>query len=263
MPVFRKSDTVSLNFSNQGNGEPVLLIHGVGSANEAWDGVLAAMATDRRYIRYDLRGHGRSSQTPGPYTLNDFVEDAIALIDHLELEKVHLIGFSLGGLIAQAIALNRPDRLKTLSLISTIAGRTEQEREQVRKRAETLARDGARAHLTVAVERWFTDDFRQKHPEVLEARRKLSLSNNPECYAAAHKVLATNDLADRLHEINLPTLVMTGENDIGSSARMAKLIHDRIKSSELHILPLLKHAVLLEAPTTIAKLLESFLKRSN
>ena len=129
----------------------------------------------------------------------------------------------------------------------------------MRQRAETLKTQGAATHLSVAVDRWFTDEFRAAHPEVLEARRQRSLQNNPACYAAAYEVLAGNDLADQLHDIKIPTLVVTGENDIGSSARMARLIHDRIEGSELHILPRLKHAVLLEAPDEIARLLNGFL----
>ena len=257
--TFKRSNSIALNYADDGTGQPVLLIHGVGSALDAWDGVIAEMRPDRRYIRFDLRGHGRSAATPGPYSLDDFVEDTIALLDHLEIARVDLIGFSLGGLIAQAIALDHPDRLNRLALISTIAGRTPDERETVRKRAKTLKTKGAVTHLSVAVERWFTDEFRKAHPEVLEARRKRSLENNPECYAAAYEVLAGNDLAERLSEISLPTLVMTGENDIGSNPRMAQLIHDRIKGSELHILPLVKHAVLLESPVRIARLLENFL----
>jgi 3-oxoadipate enol-lactonase len=257
--MFVISDSVALNFADDGSGPPVLLIHGVGSALDAWDGVIAAMSPNRRYIRFDLRGHGQSAHTPGPYNLNDFVEDTIALLDHLEIDKVDLVGFSLGGLIAQAIALEHPHRLGKLALISTIADRTPDEREQARKRAETLKTEGAATHLSVAVERWFTDEFRRNHPDVLEARRKRSLENNPETYAAAYQVLAGNDLADRLSEIELPTLVMTGENDTGSNPRMARLIHDRISGSELHILPLVKHAVLLESPERIAELLENFL----
>lgn len=261
--TFVRSDSVALNFKDEGSGPPVVLIHGVGSALDAWDGVIASMSPDRRYIRFDLRGHGQSAPTPGPYSLNDFVEDTIALLDHLALDKVDLIGFSLGGLIAQAVALDHPHRLNKLALISTIAGRTTQEREQVRKRAETLKTEGAATHLAVAVERWFTDEFRKAHPEVMEARRKRSLENNPETYAAAYQVLAGNDLAERLSEISLPTLVMTGENDTGSNPRMAKLIHEQIKGSQLHILPLLKHAVLLESPVKIAELLEYFLTTNN
>ncbi len=261
MPEFARSATVRLNYRDVGQGPPVLFLHGVGSSLEAWDGVIDALTDDYRYIRFDLRGHGNSAHTPGPYALSDFVADAIALLDHLNVETCHLVGFSLGGLIAQAIALDHPHRLKSLSLISTIAGRTPEEREAVRKRAQTLATEGAGAHLSVAVDRWFTDEFRARHPEILEARRKRSLENNPACYAAAYRVLAENDLADRLSGVNLPTLVANGENDTGSNPRMARLIHESISGSELHILPHLKHAVLLESPAKIAELLGHFLAR--
>jgi len=257
--VFRRSVDVALAYRDDGSGAPIVMIHGVGSSLDSWDGVLSHLAPTRRYIRFDIRGHGASARTPGPYTLDDFAEDAIALMDHLEVDTAEIIGFSLGGLIAQAVAVTHPERVSGLTLVSTVAGRTAQEQARVEARAETLAKEGAVGHLANAVERWFTDEFRAAHPEVLEARRKKSLLNDPDCYVAAYRVLAGNDLGDRLSRVAAPTLVMTGENDIGSSARMARFIHDQIEGSELHILPRLKHSVLLEAPDQVAALIEPFL----
>ncbi len=260
--LFHRSATVGLNYTDEGTGTPVLLIHGVGASLESWDGVVSRLDPNRRYIRFDLRGHGHSLRTAGPYALADFVDDAIALLDHLGVDKVDVIGFSLGGLIAQAIALSHPERLARLILVSTVAGRTPEEQDRVKERAETLAREGAITHLANAVDRWFTDEFVAAHPEVLEARRKKSMQNDPDCYVAAYRVLAGNDLGEHLTQVTVPTLVMTGENDIGSSARMAQFIHDQISGSQLHILPRLKHSVLLEAPDQIAAKVDPFLKRA-
>jgi len=257
--MLERSADVALNFRDEGDGTPVLLIHGVGADLESWQGVLSHLSPNRRYVRYDQRGHGASRRTPGPYTLQDLSNDAVALLDHLGLETVSVIGFSLGGLVAQAIALDHPERVQSLTLVSTVAGRTPDEQMRVTERAEILAREGATKHLANAVDRWFTPEFVAAHPEVLEARRQKSLQNDPDCYVAAYRVLAGSDLGDRLHQIDVPTLVMTGENDIGSNPRMSRFIHERIDGSELHILPRLKHSVLLEAPDQVASLIEPFL----
>ncbi|MEX0304873.1 MAG: alpha/beta fold hydrolase [Leisingera sp.] len=257
--MFERSADVALNFRDEGAGDPVLLIHGVGSDLESWDGVMSLLSPTRRYIRFDLRGHGASRRTPGPYTLADLVGDARALLDHLEIKRVSVIGFSLGGLIAQALALACPKQVQCLTLVSTVGGRTPEEQARVLERAETLAREGALTHLANAVDRWFTPEFVAAHPEVLEARRQKSLRNDPDCYVAAYRVLANNDLASDLCHIKAPALVMTGENDIGSSPRMSEFMASQIPDARLHILPRLKHSVLLEAPDQVAALIDPFL----
>ena len=131
----------------------------------------------------------------------------------------------------------------------------------VNDRAKMLLQKGALTHLTKAVDRWFTPEFVAANPEVLEARRKKTLQIDPDCYVAAYQVLAGNDLGDHLHRITVPTLVMTGENDIGSNPRMSDFIHTQINGSELNILPRLKHSVLLEAPELIGGLIEPFLAK--
>lgn len=257
--MFERSDTIGLNYRDEGAGEPVLLIHGVGANLESWDGVLSYLSPHRRYLRFDQRGHGKSRHTPGPYSLSDLSGDAVALLDHFGIQRVSVIGFSLGGLVAQAIALDHPSRVRCLTLVSTIADRTPDEQARVKERTEILAREGATKHLANAVDRWFTPEFAAAHPEVLEARRQQSLQNNPDCYVAAYRVLAFSDLGDQLHRITAPTLIITGEKDVGSNPRMSDFMHRHITGSELHILPRLKHSVLLEAPDKIGGLIEPFL----
>ncbi len=257
--TFFESRIGAHHYKLEGEGPCLTLVHGVGSYLESWDGVVERLGSRYRTLRYDLRGHGHSAKVPGPYSLDDFVADLRNLLDHLEIERTLLAGFSLGGLIAQAFALAEPARVGKLVLVSTVAGRSEAERARVLQRAGTLADKGAAAHLTEAVDRWFTADFIARHPEVLEARRRRSLENDPDCYAAAYRVLAESDLAGRLSEIAAPSLVMTGEADVGSTPRMAKVIADRIPDCRLHILPGLKHSVLLEAPDQVAEAMRAFL----
>ena len=255
---YLKAAGATIHYQIQGTGQPLTLIHGVGSDLTAWDGVIETLRGQYRVLRADLRGHGKSEKTPRPYSLRMFGDDLLALLDHLSVAKTHLVGFSLGGLIAQQAAIDVPERLSSLSVVSSIAGRTAEEKQRAAQRAKLIEEEGAQAHLAAAAERWFTDEFRAAHPEVLEKRRQKSLQNDPECYAAAYHVLAISDLADELHKITTPTLALTGECDIGSTPRMSRLIAERVQHGQAVILPKLKHSVLLEAPEKISAQLERF-----
>ena len=258
-PVFHGPGPAT-RYRLEGEGLPLVLVHGVGSRLEAWDGVVARFGPGFRVLRYDLRGHGLSGKPPGPYVLDDFVADLSALLDHVEIDRCHLAGFSLGGLIAQGFALAHPARLDKLALLSTVAGRTDEEKARVRARLETVDSGVSGAHFRKSLDRWFTQEFQQAHPEVIERLADQNRQNDPAAYAAAYRVLAESDLAARLHEIAAPSLVMTGEGDIGSNPRMARLMAECIPRAELKILPGLRHSILTEAPDLVAEALETFFR---
>ena len=247
-----------LNYMIEGRGPRAVLIHGVGGTLHNWDGVVARLKDRFELLRYDLRGHGGSEKVPGDYTLADFVVDHTALLDKLGWSSAHTVGFSLGGLIAQAIALEAAARIGKLVLISAITGRTEEESARARERARALGAGGSEGHLDQAVDRWFTREFQQRHPEVIEQRKAQARLQDPGCYAAAYRVLAEYDLAGEINAIRHPTLIMTGEFDGGSTPRMARLMNERIAHSSLHLLPGMKHSVLLEAPDMVAAQLQKF-----
>ena len=115
-------------------------------------------------------------------------------------------------------------------------------------------------HFENSVPRWFTGRFARENPELIAALAEQNRRNDPAAYAAAYRVLAESDLAERLHEIDRPTLVVTGENDVGSNTRMARLMHERIKGSQLTIIPEQKHSILTEVPDLVADLLVRFLQ---
>ena len=259
----RTLGTLSFHLQRSGEGQTLVLIHGVGADLESWDGVVEALGSGFDILRYDQRGHGKSSKPPGPYDLHDFVADLHDILQAEGAERTHIAGFSLGGLVAQAFALRYPGFVDRLILVSTVANRTQEEREKVLARADKLAGQGADAHLNDAVDRWFTAEFIAARSDVLEWRRRKSEQNDPASYAAAYRVLAESDLAEHLHMIRAPTLVITGERDTASTPRMAQYIADRVRQSECVILPKLKHSVLLEAPTRIAEEMERFLRKGN
>lgn len=245
----------------EGEGAWIVFVHGVGGSLEQWDGVVAELGGRYRTLRYDQRGHGQSSKPAGPYAIDDFVEDLAALTMSLGIDRFDLVGQSLGGLVVQGFALAYPARLKRLMMFAAVAGRTEAEQTAVLERLKIVESGIPGQHFQNSVERWFTDGFRAAHPERIEAYAARNQKNDPAAYAAAYRVLATTDFADRLHEIRLPTLIVTGEQDRGSNPRMARLMHDRIAGSELVILPGLRHALPFEVPEKVAALIEGFIEQ--
>ncbi len=240
--------------------DTVVLIHGLAGTLHLWDRVVPRLETRFHVLRYDLRGHGKSDVPDGEWSLDDFVGDLVALLDSRGLAAAHVVGFSLGGLIVQKLALDHAERVKRLVILSAIAGRIEEERENVRQRLRNVESDDVEANIALGVERWFSPEFRRDHPDLVQQRIDTYLATDRRGYLNAHRVFVTSDLADDLHRIDRPTLVMTGEFDPGSNVRMARFMHQAIEGSCLEILPGLRHAVLVEAPQVVAEKLDAFLR---
>lgn len=251
---------VELNYRLQGTGSlPLVCVHGVGSYLEAWDGVAARLGDACRILTFDLRGHGRSSKVRGRYEIDDFVDDVLALAAHAGFERFALAGFSLGGLIAQRLALTHSDVLTHLVLLATVAGRTPDERERVAARLAALQAGDRGAHYDASLSRWLTEAFQERHPELVAQLRKRNAENDPDCYASAYRVLAQTDFGGLIDRIGVPTLIATGADDTGSNPRMAHFMHQCIPHSQLEILPGLRHSILVEAPDQVATLMRRFL----
>lgn len=254
-----KTEDGILNYEVGGDGAPLVLVHGVGASLRSWDGVCAELETEFTLIRPDLRGHGQSAPIEGAYSIDRFAADIIAVMDAAGVARAHLAGFSLGGLIAQKLATDHADRFDRIVILSAVAGRTEQERAKVVARLDMIREGGMEAITGAATDRWFTEDFARRHPEVIEKRIAELKTVHLESYLEAYRVFGLTELIDTLHRIDRPVLVMTGEFDQGSNTRMARAMHDLIPGSELIILPGLKHSVLVEAPKLIAGHLRDFL----
>jgi (E)-2-((N-methylformamido)methylene)succinate hydrolase len=188
------------------------------------------------------------------------VQDVVDVLDACAVPSAHVVGFSLGGMIAQGIALQHASRVCRLVLLSAVAGRTAEERERVQARLAILRDQGVAAMTGAAQERWFTKDFIARNPDLVARRMRQLQENHAPSYAAAYTVFSTSDLGEELHAIRAPTLVATGEHDIGSNTRMARFMHAQIEGSRLEILPGLRHSILVEAPELVARLVRGFLR---
>ncbi len=238
----------------------VILIHGLGGTLNIWDPIAGVLEHRFSVLRYDLRGHGQSDVPAGDWSLEDFVRDLEAIFIDKSLPHAHLVGFSLGGLIVQQFALSYPERVGQLAILSAVAGRTDTERQHVQERIRNLEKGDLNANIALALERWFSPEFRQNHPERVQKRIAELRATSPAGYFQAYRVFVLSDLAEHLSQIQCETLVMTGEHDPGSNVRMARLMHETIPGSKLEILPDLRHSVLVESPQLIAEKLDSFLR---
>jgi len=252
-------DEINIRHDNVGApGTPVVLIHGVSDNLAAWDRVLDAWQPDRPVVRYDLRGHGDSFHPAPPWSINDFVVDHRQVLDRLGYPTAHTVGFSLGGLVAQAVAARQPTRVARLVVVGAIAGRTEAERSAVLDRLANIESLGPVEVAKQSVERWYTAEYLAAHPEVAEETIRKMAQLNPISYRAAYRVLATSDLVSELPNITAPTLALTGEHDVGSPPRMTLTIASGVADGQAVIIPNARHAVLTENAALLAKEIDQF-----
>jgi len=187
-------------------------------------------------------------------------DDLKALIDHIGADKANVAGHSLGGMVAQMLTLRHGTTVRKLALLSAVAGRTKEERKRVVERIDLIRTGDAGEHFLRSLPRWFSEAFIAENPGLIAAYAARNAANDPDSYAAAYRVLALEDLDRELEEIHVPTLVATGEHDLGSPPRMSELMSRRIKGATLRILPGLKHSILIEAPILVARMLTPFFK---
>jgi len=244
----------------EGTGAPVMLIHGVGLDLGMWNGVAQALAPYHRVIRYDMVGHGASAKPAGPYRLADFVRQVNRVANALELRDFDVVGFSMGGLVAQGFAARHPERVHALVLLNTVYNRNPDERAAIVARVKDVRNGGFAASVDTALDRWFTPDFRMQRPDVVEGVRRHMFTNDLDAYANAYEVFAAADaeLVDAVADISCPTLVLTGAEDQRSTAQMAKLLAERIPQGRVGIIAGQRHMTPFEIPENLAATFSDF-----
>lgn len=240
--------------------EPVLMFsHSLASSTVMWEPQAKYFHRSFRVLRFDTRGHGKSEVPEGPYTFQLLADDVLALLDSLEIEKVHFLGLSMGGMIGQELALRHPERLLSLTLSDT-AAHTAQEAVKVwEQRIEQVKREGLKPLLEGTMERWFTDAFRKARPAPYEAIEQQFLHTPLAGYIGCVQAIMKLDNLDRLSSIRTPTLILVGEEDSGTPVSAAQEIRKRISGSRLAIIPQARHLSNVEQSDRWNRELESFL----
>jgi pimeloyl-ACP methyl ester carboxylesterase len=259
--TLREGSLRGTRFRIVGEGPPIVLIHGVGADLEMWTPLTTHLARHRRVIAYDMQGHGESEKPAGPYALADFVRQLRRLAEDLALAFFDLLGFSMGGLVAQGFALDHPDLVNRLILVNTVYDRNPEERRAVMARVAGAKSGEYASGIEAAIERWFTPAFILARPQMIEPIRRRMMSNEQSAYIAAYTVFATADgpLAPQVDKIQAPTLVITGLEDRRSTADMAARLTARLPRARLQLLPGQRHMTPIEAPDRMADIIDEFL----
>lgn len=242
-------------------GEVVCLVHGLLMDTGVWvDQVAALHARGFRVLRVDLRGHGGSDVGEGRFGPEQLAGDLLALLDHLQIDAVHYVGLSLGGVVGQALALSNAARLRSLVLCSTPTATFEDAHQAWRSRAlGALKTESTASAAAGSLGRWFPSDFAARRPAAYQRIRDTAASTRPEGYAGCLEALQGYDYDGRLQEIRLPTLVICGAADTSTDARHHKSISDRIAGSEYHALPGTGHLPNVERPELFNRILTDWL----
>jgi 3-oxoadipate enol-lactonase len=232
---------------------PAVIIGGsVGSTLATWGPALTALAVEFHVIAYDHRGHGDSPAPAGPYTIGDLAQDVLALLDEYEVARAHVVGLSLGGMVAQQIAAQEPDRVDRLVLLCTAAHYADP--RPWTERAAAVRAGGVEAVADAAVERWLTADYRRDHPQESAGWRTMIAGIDREGYAGCCEAIADMDLRADLSRITAPTLALAGAQDPAMPPEQMRQLAAKIPGSRFVVVPG-AHVPTIEHPDTVTALL--------
>ncbi|MBM4338245.1 MAG: 3-oxoadipate enol-lactonase [Deltaproteobacteria bacterium] len=261
MIIMANGIKIHYEISGKKDAPVVVLSHSLASSLKMWEPQMEAFNSHFRVLRYDTRGHGRTETTRAPYTLELLGEDAIGLLDALNIEKVHWAGLSMGGMIGQSIALNHPQRLLSLSLCDTGAVVPAEMQPIWDERIEGVQKIGMKSQLETTMERWFTPSYLKLDPPMFTLIKEEFLATSPGGYIGCASGIRRLNYLESLHKINLPTLIIVGEDDPATPVSASQSIHERIRDSKLVILPSARHLSNLEQPEVFNENLLKFLTK--
>ncbi len=250
---------IDIHYEASGSGPVVVFAHSLGSDHSIWQAQQSALAGRHTAIAYDIRGHGKTSATPGAYDFDLLAGDALALLDALKIERASFVGISLGGMIGQALALMAPQRLDKLVLADTTAAYPPEARATWPERIRQVEAAGLEPLVAPTLERWFTAAYRAAHPEVVARIGALIRGTSPAGYIGCCHAIAGLDFSSRLPEIKTPTLVLVGEQDAGTPPAMAKALAAGIPNARCVVINNAAHLSNIEQAAAFNRLLLGFL----
>ncbi|RUX47713.1 alpha/beta fold hydrolase [Mesorhizobium sp. M4A.F.Ca.ET.050.02.1.1] len=251
-------------FIRAGSGAPVLLIHGVGMGAAIWRPQIALMQDRFDLIAIDMLGHGGSPLPPQDAGLADFADQAIRLLDHLGLDRVAVVGHSMGALVAQEIALRAPSRVSSVICLNAVFRRPPELAQAVRERAAALGGHGDPQAIAATIARWFGDPIPPDLADAAATARTALESVDAEGYARTYRLFASADTAhvDRLAELATPALFITGSEDRNSTPAMSAAMARRAPSGQCLVLSGEKHMMTIASPKKVTQHITAFLDRA-
>ena len=240
---------------NKKKGIPIVFIHGVGLDHSIWEP--QADAFENTVLIYDILGHGKTPLNKNNVSFDDFSDQLLNLMNDLKIKKIHLVGFSIGSLIARNFATRFGERLKSLTLLSSIYKRSDEQQKIVNQRFEQ-----ARSELKLsrqALKRWFTDKYLENNPDIYEKISSILSSNNMANFLKVYELFVKHKNDENFSKIKVSTLIMTGEFDIGSTVEMSRELNKIINNSQLSIIKNGKHLCSIECADEVNLKIKNFI----
>ncbi len=256
---------VPINYVEAGNPDamPVVFLHGFPFNLAMWNPQLEVVRREFRAIAYDIRGHGESYVGDGQFTIEGHVDDLMAVLDFLKIQKATVVGLSMGGYIMLRALERNPDRFKAAILCDT---RSEPDSNEAKLRRfegmKSVKKSGSGAFAEAFVKAVFAPETFASKPDIIDAIRKTISRTTPLSIAGTLLALASRtDTTSSLSSIRIPTLILVGEQDVTTPPSAARSMHDKISGSEFHIVPHAAHMSNLENHEFFNDKLLSFLRR--
>lgn len=257
---------IALRYAEYGVGGvgPVVLLHGFPLNRAMWDEVVPALADRYHVIVPDLRGHGETEAPEGPYSVAEFADDVIALLDSLGHAKAAIVGLSMGGYVSLQLLTRAPERLTACVLADTSGRADTDERKAARAaQADVIGKDGLGAFAELVLPRMFGRGVCTERPQLVERFRQTITSQRPEAVVAALQALGSRpEMLEQLQAVNVPTLVLVGSEDAATTPRDSRELAAAIPGATLVILPGAGHMSNWEDPDGFNRAVRTFLDRT-
>lgn len=260
---------IELYYEVHGKGEPLLLIMGLGHNSLSWEKSLPALSNQFQVIIFDNRGTGRSSRPESDYSMEQMADDAISVLDAVNVESAHIYGVSMGGMIAQRLALNYPNRVKSLILGCTSPGGTHQVQPEASVMMNLLSRasipttplEAARASLPII----FSQDFISTHQDSITEyiNTLIQIPTPPHGFMHQLQAILQHNTYEELENLSIPTLIIHGDADRLVPLPNGKLLAESIKGAELFIVPGAGHLYMMEAEKMVDEKVIDFIKKQS
>jgi 3-oxoadipate enol-lactonase len=242
-------------------GRTVTFVTGIANDLTMWDGQVAAFERDFSVLRYDLRGHGGSEATRGDYSIALLVEDLNDLLEARGIEKTSLVGLGLGGAIAQAFAVEHPGRVEKLVACCCRARMVPDFAAMWHKLRDTVRQNGLESIVEPTVQRWFSEEFKAAHPDILQKVRAMIRRTTLDGYLGVTAAFLGLDVEDRLNEITAPTLYVSGAEDrLGGPPELMKKLSENVRGARHLSVPKAAHIANIQNPEGFNKVLRDFLR---
>lgn len=243
------------------NGPSLVFVNSLGTDFRLWDAVYSEYESRFRVIRYDKRGHGLSDVPPGPYTLQDHIEDLSGLLDMLAVEEVIICGVSVGGLIAQGFCAQHPARTRALVLCDTAAkiGSADLWNDRIAR----ITQGGIASIAGAILERWFSAEFRSTRKTELAGWRNMLVNTPAEGYTGTAAAIRDTDFAETARSIAVPVLVLCGDEDGATPPEVTRALTDLIEDSRFVLVRGCGHLPSIEQPEFLVATINAFLEEKS